>query len=380
MKVKGYIALLGVTLCCVAVGALPTVSASRLGQKLNSEAEWTASSILGTTGWIAHSEVTSGDWAHRVIFLFVEPQDFDPESLIGLFTGLQAEFKQPQDLAIYAYRNKFMLDKAIRDYLDPPGCYRADAAGIERMIKKMEEGLKVEDLDYHIAVYSRYEDEEEFYYYTAPTLRPSIRMTLNSRPSQFVHTGNDESDFVIAAREGLAQIVGSLLAKGVDIDARDGSGYTALMNAAAPGHADVVRLLLNRGAQVEAIDGGGATALMRAALAGQLAIAKQLLEKGADVEIKDRTLGGTALIYSVGSPEIVSLLLERGANANAQNDLGLSALMIAAFNGYATTIPLLLNGGADLNAKDRLGKTALTYAKERRSDDIAELLERLGAK
>jgi ankyrin repeat protein len=63
-----------------------------------------------------------------------------------------------------------------------------------------------------------------------------------------------------------------------------------------------------------------------------------------------------------GSSETVQALIDQGANVNAQDDTGQTALMAAASRGATGTVQLLLNKGASVNAKDSTGKTALLWA------------------
>ncbi len=65
--------------------------------------------------------------------------------------------------------------------------------------------------------------------------------------------------------------------------------------------------------------------------------------------------------------EIVQELIERGADINAMNNSGITALMSASFNGHIEVVKELIKRGADVNAR----KTALIYAK---NQDIKKLL------
>ena len=54
-----------------------------------------------------------------------------------------------------------------------------------------------------------------------------------------------------------------------------------------------------------------------------------------------------------------------GANVNARNSKGMTALMLAAMNNSnPEVVKALINAGADIFAKDNEGKTALNYAKD----------------
>lgn len=63
-----------------------------------------------------------------------------------------------------------------------------------------------------------------------------------------------DEPFVQAAERGELALVKSMLEKGVDVNARNKYGQTALILAAARGHFDVVKLLLEKGADLRARD------------------------------------------------------------------------------------------------------------------------------
>lgn len=77
-------------------------------------------------------------------------------------------------------------------------------------------------------------------------------------------------------------------------------------------------------------------------------------------------------------PEIISLLLNLGANARTRDDRGTTALMQAAvFNGNSSVVRLLIDAGADVNARNRNRDTALTLAARwgRSSDVVRQLID-----
>lgn len=59
---------------------------------------------------------------------------------------------------------------------------------------------------------------------------------------------------------------------------------------------------------------------------------------------------------------MVELLINKGANVNAQNESGKTAIMLAAFAGKLNIIKELRNNGASYDLKDRAGCTVLHYA------------------
>lgn len=97
---------------------------------------------------------------------------------------------------------------------------------------------------------------------------------------------------------------------------------------------------------------------------GKLEEANKAIEAGADVNAKDNN-GATALIRSAweGDYELAELLLKHGADVNARNNDGCTALMFAAFDGHPKVAELLIAYGADKNLRDKNGSTAYDYVR-----------------
>jgi ankyrin repeat protein len=142
-----------------------------------------------------------------------------------------------------------------------------------------------------------------------------------SKAAEQGHAGAQSSLAILlrnAARKGESEKVRDLLKSGVDVNAKNEAGYTALMFAAMLGHAGVVDSLIEAGADVNAKNKQQATALMGAVAGGDTEIVKALLRAGADVNVVS-TLGDTALTMAAKSgdgAEIVEILRDAGAGVD----------------------------------------------------------------
>jgi len=116
---------------------------------------------------------------------------------------------------------------------------------------------------------------------------------------------------------------------------------------------------------------------MMASIGGHLGITKRLLAAGAQINRP----GWTPLHYSAfgGNPEVVRLLLERGADKDAVAPNGYTALMLAALNGYSAAAKAILYEDPDLQHKGPAGESALSLARKRGDAELIELLRRAGA-
>jgi ankyrin repeat protein len=168
----------------------------------------------------------------------------------------------------------------------------------------------------------------------------------------------------LASYLGLVMIAGQLLtAPGVNVNAVDSDGWTALHQAASDGHEAIISQLLAAGIDVNATDSDGWTALHQAASNGHEAIVSQLVAAGIDVNATDSD-GRTALHWaaSEGHEAIVSQLVAAGIDVNATDSHGQTALHRAASYGHEAIVSQLVAAGIDVNATDSHGRTALHRA------------------
>lgn len=123
--------------------------------------------------------------------------------------------------------------------------------------------------------------------------------------------------------------------------------------------------------------GSGWTPLMIAAAEGHPKTVSALIKAGANVNATN-TLGRTALMFasSKGFAGIVKDLLSHRADPNIvpNDDTGWTALIAAARTGRIDVIKVLLDHGADVTINDKEGKTALVWAEAQGHADVVRAL------
>nr|XP_014585655.1 ankyrin repeat and SAM domain-containing protein 3 isoform X1 [Equus caballus]XP_014585656.1 ankyrin repeat and SAM domain-containing protein 3 isoform X1 [Equus caballus] len=152
----------------------------------------------------------------------------------------------------------------------------------------------------------------------------------------------------------------------LDLNKKNGGGWTPLMYASYIGHDTIVHLLLEAGVSVNVPTPEGQTPLMLASSCGNESIAYFLLQQGAELEMKD-IQGWTALFHctSAGHQQMVKFLLDSGANANVREPIyGFTPLMEAAAAGHEIIVQYFLNHGVQVDTRDHSGATARMLAKQ----------------
>lgn len=181
-----------------------------------------------------------------------------------------------------------------------------------------------------------------------------------------------------------------LLEHGADPAAADTSGTTPLHIAGFRGDSDIISKLVSAGADVNAASNNGRTPLLNAVQHDSIGAVFTLLNLGAKTDPgmgqNSRSCsysGGSPLHQAVknSNPEIIQLLLEKGADLNVQDqDHGWTPLHTAAIHGNAEVCRLLLEQGANTNIMDQQKNTALYYAEKYQHPQVKKCLSDFGGK
>jgi N-acyl-D-amino-acid deacylase len=200
-----------------------------------------------------------------------------------------------------------------------------------------------------------------------------------------------------------------LIEHGANVNARSTNlGRTPLLIAAAsPGSVELLTLLLARGADLRAKDAAGSNALAIAMLSSDVDVLRFLVDRGLDP--RDELPGASLrLLYGRARPAVVEFgmsqgitvpkdmllrlnwqspqslerWMQRGADPNARVGIyGQTPLSTAAASEVAgaETVRVLLEHGADPNAEDVEGEKPLDWAQYRRDSAKIRVLEMYGA-
>ena len=200
-----------------------------------------------------------------------------------------------------------------------------------------------------------------------------------------------------------------LIRAGADVGAANDLGMTPLLMACRRGQGALAARLLAAGADPNAALPGGETPLMAAARAGSVEAVEALLERGARVDAAEATRGQTALMWAVANrrPAVTRVLLAHGADIAARTrtrrrvynmggsrsagsasrgialeevtEGGSSALLFAARSGDLDSARLLVAAGADVHDTTADGNTALAIAAHSGHGSLARFLLEQGA-
>ena len=173
--------------------------------------------------------------------------------------------------------------------------------------------------------------------------------------ASFANAAAPDVRLIEACRRDDLPAAKTLLAAGVDVNARLVDRSTALHWAAQNDDVALADLLIRHGAKADAVTDLGITPLWIAATNSDTAMVQRLLEGHANPNLASPT-HVTALMIAAqrGDADAVKALLARGADPNAKEDThGQTALMWAVSGGHPDVVRLLLAAHAAVRARTR---------------------------
>ncbi|KAJ7195672.1 ankyrin repeat-containing domain protein [Mycena pura] len=230
-----------------------------------------------------------------------------------------------------------------------------------------------------------------------PTMGPALPRDLPSAGHKKSDTHlRMDTPLHLAVRNQDIDCTSLLLNTGADLEAFDSTGQTALFIAVQDNQVDIAQLLVEHGANVNAksietfrwddLERDGLTILQLASSHGHSDIVRLLLEHGADTEHHVDGDETTALYYAIngGHIDIVHLLLDWGASPLVRATENMNALHIVATQDWAgyevvELMTLLIEHGADLHAVTAGGRSVLELAVISGHFEPVELLLKHGA-
>lgn len=202
-----------------------------------------------------------------------------------------------------------------------------------------------------------------------------------------VNAHRDCTALMQAAEGGNIDQVRALLQSGADVNEARGSGHTAVMLAAGRDHLEMVLTLLRAGANPNAIvfgrygiPGWAWMFAMNRCNKHWREMTEAMLAAG--VELNPKTIYPSPLGHGIHEDDVVIIetLLKKGANPNLRDsETGETLLMSAARYSTPEVVQALIEGGADVNARNKSGQTALTLADNKDNlwrEEIVALLRR----
>jgi uncharacterized protein len=176
--------------------------------------------------------------------------------------------------------------------------------------------------------------------------------------------------FTVAKYSGRNEIAALLLEKGVELD---------VFAACIAGAEQRVAELTGRDRElIQSYSRDGWTPLHMACFFNHPAITEALILSGADVQARSRNAMQNAPLHAAAagrSRESVRILLEHGADANAQQEGGWTALHAASQNGDVEMVQLLIASGAHVHTRAANNQNALDLAMTKGHQAVVDILD-----
>ena len=215
---------------------------------------------------------------------------------------------------------------------------------------------------------------------------PVVEVLLRHGAAPNVRDQIGRTPLWMAANRSNAQVVQLLLEAGARANEPNNDGITPLHVASENPDAVVLRLLVEAGADLNARGRNRYTPLMSAIAAGaDLYAVQALIDGNADVNAEDDQNRSAILLLTSrraaapDAPQIITALVEAGADPNAMNSSLITPLMEACRQKNTAVVETLLKVGARVDLRDRNSWTPLLHAASQGAPlEIYEHLKKAG--
>ena len=207
-------------------------------------------------------------------------------------------------------------------------------------------------------------------------LTPIAKLLLDAGADPYLVDNEGNSAFRYAIRNGHSEIIPLFLAVDIDIDRKILRWGEASRLAQMQGQEEIVTIIEAALKEPEILNRG----LVNAVVQNRYILATRLLGDGADPDARDSG-GITALQHAVesGRADIITQLLESGANPDPEVPSGATPLILASQSGAVEIVTLLLASGALPDRQDEQGATAFLHAAAQGHTEVLALLLDAGA-
>jgi ankyrin repeat protein len=173
-------------------------------------------------------------------------------------------------------------------------------------------------------------------------------------------------------------IANLLIERGAAVDARDGFGQTALVITIERNSPFFSRFLLEGGADPNVSSAFGKPALIMALESGQFETARLLVTKGAKINAVDQAKK-SASIKAARTHSSAAITITAPLSPSGKATAGKTALMTAVEQSNGEVVTFLLQAGANVNALDKKKQSALSMAITNGNLEIIRILKGAGA-